>query len=231
MDWQIDGSNLKWIKTSASSESSFTSDAFEFQHGKLFYGNLTKETRSYGQFVAVRLICQKLGLQRYGFEVAYVTYSKSHDKIRKLMEQVSRSDGKILLFQSSDLDEISEFTKTTSIVFHVHLVSLLKTYKNQLEDSSWSIQLWEAAENKLMTDVTFIFGEEESLGAHRFILSARSPVFAAMFNSGMIESRTGRVEMKNVDVQLFRNFLKFLYTGRLDISGGRHEDLLALADQ
>lgn len=68
------------------------------------------------------------------------------------------------------------------------------------------------------------------MNAHRFILTARSPVFAAMFNSGMSECLTGKVRIENVDPTTFRDFLKFLYTGMLEPSADR-EELFVLADK
>ena len=129
--------------------------------------------------------------------------------------------------------------KQTLIVFHVKLTMSLKNFSSHLKDVKWTDQLWKAAENKSMTDVEFVFAneqstlagkEEESLFAHRFILYARSPVFAAMFTTDMIESQTGRVEIYDADFHLFYHFLKFIYTGKLDISA-RNLHLLALADK
>jgi hypothetical protein len=109
--------------------------------------------------------------------------------------------------------------------------SNIKNYTSQFEDVKWTAQLWEAADKNLRTDVEFLFVKEEGLlFAHRFILSARSPVFAAMFSNDMIESQTGRVEIHDADFCLFRHFLKFIYTGKLDIAA-RNLELLALADK
>ena len=77
-------------------------------------------------------------------------------------------------------------------------------------DSIWSEQLWDAAVNKKMTDVEFLV-EDESFGVHRSFLSARSPVFAAMFASGMKEADTGQVCIEDVDPTTFQHPLKFLY--------------------
>jgi len=100
---------------------------------------------------------------------------------------------------------------------------------NKMLDSTWSEQLWAAAADKNMTDVEFLVGEE-SFGAHRSLLSARSPVFAAMFSSGMKEVETGRVRIEDVDSDIFQHFLKFLYTGIFD-SSSMDEELFAVADK
>ena len=81
-----------------------------------------------------------------------------------------------------------------------------------------------------MTDVEFLVGEE-ALGAHRSLLCARSPVFAAMFASGMKEAENGHVRIEDVDPPSFERFLKFLYTGLMDESLAMDEKLFAVADK
>ena len=57
---------------------------------------------------------------------------------------------------------------------------------------------------------------EDTFGAHRSLISARNPVFAAMFASGMKEAETGRVLIGDVDSTAFHRFLKFIYTEMLN---------------
>ena len=74
---------------------------------------------------------------------------------------------------------------------------------------------------------------EEIFHAHRFIVSARSRVMAAMFNTDMVEAKTGRVVISNdVDGATFQHFLNFLYTGQLENNAVlRNKQLYTLADQ
>ena len=53
--------------------------------------------------------------------------------------------------------------------------------------------------------------------AHKCVLSVRSPVFAAMFASDMKEKLENRVEINDIDVDVFEQFLRFVYTGRAAI--------------
>lgn len=55
--------------------------------------------------------------------------------------------------------------------------------------------------------------EETKYSAHRGILSARSPVFAAMFASGMTESQLGTVRIKDVTPKAMQTLLSYMYTG------------------
>lgn len=63
-------------------------------------------------------------------------------------------------------------------------------------------------------DVQFQFKNGQSVGAHVLILSAGSPVFAAMFQSGLVEAQTRKVYIVDIEMEVFRQLLICLYTGR-----------------
>ena len=56
---------------------------------------------------------------------------------------------------------------------------------------------------------------DEQIGGHAIILSARSPVFAAMFQHEMKESKTGRVTILDIRPEIFKKLLQFIYSGQL----------------
>lgn len=62
-------------------------------------------------------------------------------------------------------------------------------------------------------DVHFDFKNGETFGAHLPILIARSPVFAAMFEHDMVESRSKRINVCNENPETFKMFLYYLYSG------------------
>ena len=57
--------------------------------------------------------------------------------------------------------------------------------------------------------------EGEELPAHRIVLTARSPVFHALLNSGMREGAEGVVKLEDVRAPVFRALLQFVYTDAL----------------
>ena len=69
------------------------------------------------------------------------------------------------------------------------------------------------------------------LQAHKAILAARSPVFAAMFEHEMEERKHNRVEISDVDHEVFREMLRFIYTGKASNLERMADDLLAAADK
>ena len=63
------------------------------------------------------------------------------------------------------------------------------------------------------------------------IFAARSPVFNAMFEHEMEERKQGRVEITDVDHEVMREMLRFIYTGKAPNLDKMADDLLAAADK
>ncbi|XP_015112519.1 speckle-type POZ protein [Diachasma alloeum] len=74
------------------------------------------------------------------------------------------------------------------------------------------------------SDVSIIVGDEKFL-AHKSILTARSPVFAAMFkHKEMEENLKKEVKIENMDSRVVKGMLEYIYTGEVtdlrDLVGG-----------
>nr|XP_050047599.1 speckle-type POZ protein-like [Dermacentor andersoni] len=67
--------------------------------------------------------------------------------------------------------------------------------------------------------------------AHKAILAARSPVFAAMFEHEMEEKKQSRVEITDMDHEVLREMLRFIYTGQAPNLDSMADDLLVAADK
>ena len=73
-------------------------------------------------------------------------------------------------------------------------------------------------DQKKYCDVQFCFndgGVDQQIGGHVNVLSIRSPVFAAMFENDMEESKTGRVIIQDICPEVFKQLLQFIYSGRV----------------
>lgn len=60
---------------------------------------------------------------------------------------------------------------------------------------------------------------------------ARSPVFQAMFEHEMEERKHNRVDITDVDHEVLREMLRFIYTGKASNLEKMADDLLAAADK
>ncbi|XP_046983843.1 speckle-type POZ protein-like isoform X2 [Schistocerca americana] len=65
-------------------------------------------------------------------------------------------------------------------------------------------------------DVTFTVGESQ-LRAHRAVLVARSPVFAAMMAHDCLEASSGHIPVADIDADVLGQLLTFLYTDEIQL--------------
>jgi hypothetical protein len=108
--------------------------------------------------------------------------------------------------------------------FDIKTVSTIGNYYYELMDDKWLTDLWAAVTNKKWTDVEIFVGTVKVMEAHRIILSSRSPVLNESLSkiSKPAEKSIVRFEAK-FDVEVVKNFLNFLYTGRLESSASVHQ--------
>lgn len=84
--------------------------------------------------------------------------------------------------------------------------------------------------NHATSDICFVIGGQE-IRAHKFILSARSPVFAAMFNTEMKESTENRAEIRDISSDVFEALVRFIYTDQVEFQEIDTKDLLVAANR
>ncbi|XP_054581093.1 speckle-type POZ protein-like [Eptesicus fuscus] len=87
--------------------------------------------------------------------------------------------------------------------------------------------LWE---NSWLIDCCFCVAGQE-VQAHKAILAARSPVFRAMFEHAMEESKKNPVEIIDMEPSVFKEMMCFIYTGKAPNLDTMADGLLAAADK
>lgn len=85
-------------------------------------------------------------------------------------------------------------------------------------------------EKSLFADCVLCSGTKE-FQVHKAMLACRSPVFAAMFEHGMTEARSDRVNIEDIDPEVLREMLRFMYTGSAPSLDRMADELLAAADK
>lgn len=99
------------------------------------------------------------------------------------------------------LDEtLGDIEKKQSFLFHEGLAAL--------ED------LGELLESEQFSDVTFNLNNQ-LFHAHKSILSCRNPVFKAMFEHDMKEKVNNTVVIEDIEPEVFRKMLQFIYTAKV----------------
>lgn len=69
------------------------------------------------------------------------------------------------------------------------------------------------------------------LQVHKAVLATRSPVFAACFEHKMSESQSDRVIIDDVEPDVMKEMLRFMYTGTAPNLDRMADTLLAAADK
>ncbi|CAL8116505.1 unnamed protein product [Orchesella dallaii] len=80
------------------------------------------------------------------------------------------------------------------------------------------------------TDCTIVVGKT-NFKSHKFILSSRSSVFAAMFNANTIERETATVNIPDFDSEVVKGMLEYIYTGETAVMATRAQELLQIAEK
>lgn len=88
----------------------------------------------------------------------------------------------------------------------------------------------ELMKDEKFSDVILVVGGE-IFRTHKCILANRSPVFAAMFERCMKGKAENRVEIKEIDHNVFQEMLRFIYTGKVIGIENIVKGLLAAADK
>lgn len=78
-----------------------------------------------------------------------------------------------------------------------------------------------------LSDVTFVV-EGERIHAHRVILAARCEYFRAMLYDGLKDSSEAEIQLEGTNALAFRTLLRYIYTGRVEVSAFEVEELLAI---
>ena len=84
--------------------------------------------------------------------------------------------------------------------------------------------------NREFSDVQLVC-EGQVFNCHKFMLSARSPVFKSMFQLNMTEKKTNKVDIKGLLPDVLGEMLSFMYCGKTPNLELHVEDLLKAADR
>ncbi|EDS30483.1 roadkill [Culex quinquefasciatus] len=104
------------------------------------------------------------------------------------------------------------------------------TYNTTTVSDSLKTDLFNLLDDEKLTDVTFIIRGQD-FPAHKCILAARSPVFAAMFSHSMQEAIDSIVNIPDVDPAVFKELLRFIYTDQVNDLDTMADRLYAAADK
>lgn len=138
-----------------------------------------------------------------------------------------------LLDESNNLlpdDKLTIFCEVSVLADCVNVSGQMNSVQFKVPKCKLSQDLGDLLEDEKLTDVALAIGNKE-FRAHKAILAARSPVFAAMFEHNMKERRLNKVVITDVTDDVFREMLRFIYTGKVQNLPNMADTLLAAADK
>ncbi|CAB3236975.1 unnamed protein product [Arctia plantaginis] len=127
-------------------------------------------------------------------------------------------------------DKLTIFCEVSVVADSINISGQSNVVQFKVPECRLSDDLGALFDNERFSDVTLAVGGRE-FQAHKAILAARSPVFAAMFEHEMEERKRNRVDITDVDHEVLREMLRFIYTGRAPNLDKMADDLLAAADK
>ncbi|OBS69589.1 hypothetical protein A6R68_01870, partial [Neotoma lepida] len=100
----------------------------------------------------------------------------------------------------------------------------------QVPRCTLSDDLGELWENSCFTDCSLVVAGQE-FRAHKAILAARSPVFRAVFQHDMEDSKRNLLEIHDLEPQVVMVMMDFIYTGKAQDLDSMADVVLAAADK
>ncbi len=191
-------------------------------------------------YTSPTLLFLTTNLNKIGLKATDVSFSSSKDPKMKNMElKVGREEDEnwaIQLFTASLLKLVGS---ACSFILKVHLAGIVENYRISPIDRLLSQQLWSS--NQDSADFELVARDGKSFRVHKWILAARSPVFAALFSKEKVKQTT-KANQKNIKtnhvldcntLDEMKQFIKFIYTGEFEqpVSGSEQARQLAVKYQ
>jgi len=124
---------------------------------------------------------------------------------------------------------VVEYEKETiTTLYHNATISTTSSFYGSSQ--RWSTDFENLFTSQTSSDISFIV-TGQVFRAHKLILSARSPVFAAMFQSDMKEKGMDHIVIPEMAPDIFRALLRFIYTDQVQFTESNVPQLLAAANQ
>jgi len=217
----------KWEPTGVKTRvATILSKMIEYRGQKLFRaGRKNQETSS-------TLLFMTFDLAKIGIHDVVVLFKSSADQSEAIQPyKTSIGPHPVTLYpldfaapQLGNLSFAFEVYIGSPEIEHFNYTSLSYYYSVHRFDALFGQQLWASSVDQVGTDVELVTTDGTRFHAHKFILAARSKVFAAQFQDDATQGEQD-LEMNFQDAPSLEQFLKFLYTGELE--GAVNPKLLA----
>lgn len=171
-----------------------------------------------------------------GYSVTFSTLIDSCDA--SLNVEVDLDNGNKITGLTKPGSTLGQLTLASEVLKNCYLRNDTLTFRLKFsliedpvpEDSQLVENFLSLLSNETLSDVTIQVGSEKFY-AQKAILSVRSPVFAAMFQSGMQESTQNRLTVDDIKPEVFKEMLRYVYVGKVERLKEMPHELLVAADK
>ncbi|CAI58651.1 Speckle-type POZ protein homolog [Caenorhabditis elegans] len=127
--------------------------------------------------------------------------------------------------------EVSVVAETVNVTGQTNVSQLFKVPPCRLADDMYGL-----FDNKQFSDFTLVCKSDlgsptQTFHIHKAILAARSRVFSAMFEHHMQESDTNMTTVDDIEPEVMRELLVYMYTGQTKYIEQMAQSLIAAADK
>lgn len=183
-----------------------------------------------------RTYCNRRGINIMGYSVTFSTLIDSCDA--SLNVEVDLDNGNKITGLTKPGSTLGQLTLASEVLKNCYLRNDTLTFRLKFsliedpvpEDSQLVENFLSLLSNETLSDVTIQVGSEKFY-AQKAILSVRSPVFAAMFQSGMQESTQNRLTVDDIKPEVFKEMLRYVYVGKVERLKEMPHELLVAADK
>ena len=219
--------HYQWEPTDVKKETNtLLSKMIQFRKQKSFRVGLKKASHS-TNLSDCSLIFMTTNLPKMGMKAADVAFSgfpasNYEENEYHPMTEESNEDDKTNSFQlfSHPMSSLLPAEDRT-LNFRIYIAGVVEDYQVQRMDLLMD-ELWRFANDESATDFEFITLEGRRFPVHKFILAARSPVFASLCDTSEDETQFQQ-KTESVDATCMEQFLKFIYTGQLEGVVNNHQ--------
>ncbi|KAH9364027.1 hypothetical protein HPB48_015346 [Haemaphysalis longicornis] len=127
-------------------------------------------------------------------------------------------------------DKLTIFCEVLAFLDSVNTSSQNMVVSVDVPECNLSDDFGHLLESRQLSDVVLSVQGKE-IRAHKVVLAARCPVFAAMFQHEMKEEKEGRVEITDCDFEVLHQVIKYIYMGRAPKLNQMAEKVLVAADK
>lgn len=127
-------------------------------------------------------------------------------------------------------DKLTLYCEVSVVADSVNISGQNNAIQFKVPDCRLSDDLTQILDQKLFTDVILAANGQE-FKAHKAILAARSSVFRAMFEHEMEEKKQNRVDINDMEQDVLREMLLYIYSDKAPQLEKMADDLLAAADK